>query len=146
MGWWQFCESPTPGVPVCIKCHHHLDHVTPSLLRLAQLQVGFLHHHSQLLALRSRTDTFPAQTWLPKFLFRYKHTRGVGARGGFIRFLRCWHCSKPKHDPARHLGQQIPGEGKLHQNKGSLSENRSTKKSPHCFSLEERYETVSKVR
>lgn len=97
-------------------------------------QVGFLHHLSQLLALCSWTNTFTAQNWLPNFLFRYKHTRGVGARGGFIRFLRCWHCSKPKHDPVRLLGQQIPEEEKLHQNKGSLSENRSTKKSPHCFS------------
>lgn len=59
---------------------------------------------------------------------------GSGDREGFIRFLRCWHGSKPEHDPARHLGQQIPGEEKLHENKGSLSENRSTKKSPHCFS------------
>lgn len=34
----------------------------------------------------------------------------------------------------RQLGQQIPGEEKLHQNKGSLFEDRNTKKSPHCCS------------
>lgn len=34
----------------------------------------------------------------------------------------------------RQLGQQIPGEEKLHQNKGSLFGDRNTKKSPHCCS------------
>lgn len=34
----------------------------------------------------------------------------------------------------RQLGQQIPREEKLHQNKGSLFGDRNTKKSPHCCS------------